>query len=640
MKEVEITIKGLHDFFSEYPEEMGNVLVEGKDGWFNIDNSAITAPNSLYYTIRLENGMECKCSPDHLLFNGDWIKCKELVVGNEILTEKGYSKISMKELSGERSDLYDIEVRESQNYYGNGILSHNSTISNVITFGLYGRLEGKKIKDIPNRINGAAWMRITFEQYGDIYVVERGISPNIFNLYINGAPYDQAGVKNIQEYLSDDILNIPYYVFNNTISLSINDFKSFLKMSPSDKKMIIDKIFGFYILNEMRDLLKEESKNIRLSLERIIGEISSTSKSITSSQREMEDLSNRISQNSEDKVKELEESLKKFMDLSDIHREKLREFREKEEKAMSLVRDSLSLMNSCESEIRSIESKISLYKKEKCPTCSGDFKTEFYTSLLSSLEIEKEKLIEDLSKYKNQYENCRAEERNVITLRSDLISKGSKIESSISSMKNEILRIKNEKTAEQMDSLNRIISGLKTDLEEFNSKKFRGEERQTWIKTLDEVLGERGVKQLAIKSILPALNKQIMEIMMELHLPYNIIFNEEFNASIYHMGEEISTQTLSTGEMKKVDFAVLISIIKLMKIRFSTVNLLFLDEIFSSVDPDGVHSILNTLRKICDEMGINIFVINHAPMPTEIFDWKIEIQKSNNFSDLKMERTD
>jgi energy-coupling factor transporter ATP-binding protein EcfA2 len=126
--------------------------------------------------------------------------------------------------------------------------------------------------------------------------------------------------------------------------------------------------------------------------------------------------------------------------------------------------------------------------------------------------------------------------------------------------------------------------------------------------------------------------------MLSLHLPYKVVFNEEFNAQIFHLGEEISCQTLSTGEMKKVDFAVLVAIIKLMKIRFSSVNILFLDEIFSSVDPDGVHTILSTLRKLSDDLHMNIFVINHAPMPTEIFDYKIEISKKNNFSDLIFEK--
>jgi DNA repair exonuclease SbcCD ATPase subunit len=100
------------------------------------------------------------------------------------------------------------------------------------------------------------------------------------------------------------------------------------------------------------------------------------------------------------------------------------------------------------------------------------------------------------------------------------------------------------------------------------------------------------------------------------------------------MGIEIPPQTLSTGEMKKVDFVVLIAVMKLMKLKFSSINLLFLDELFSSVDPEGVNSILSILRKNSREMGLNIFVINHAPMPHEIFDWKLEVKKTNNFSSI------
>ena len=126
-----------------------------------------------------------------------------------------------------------------------------TTISQVIAFALYGKVEGKKLGDIPNRINGHAWVRIEFENNGKIITVERGLEPSIFSLSINGIQYDQAGNNNVQSYLADDLIGIPYYVFNNTISLSINDFKSFIKMSPQDKRAIIDKIFGFNELNHL-----------------------------------------------------------------------------------------------------------------------------------------------------------------------------------------------------------------------------------------------------------------------------------------------------------------------------------------------------------------------------------------------------
>jgi DNA repair exonuclease SbcCD ATPase subunit len=159
-------------------------------------------------------------------------------------------KIEWKNVASYGNKIQKLEFPEKtgliQVFGENGV--GKSTISDVITFGLYGKLEGKKLKDIPNRSNGNAWMKISFEEDGKFYEVERGLDPSIFQLSIQGEVYDRAGQKNVQDFLSDDILKIPYYVFNNTISLSINDFKSFLKMSSSDKKLIIDKIFGFYIL--------------------------------------------------------------------------------------------------------------------------------------------------------------------------------------------------------------------------------------------------------------------------------------------------------------------------------------------------------------------------------------------------------
>lgn len=142
---------------------------------------------------------------------------------------------------------------------------------------------------------------------------------------------------------------------------------------------------------------------------------------------------------------------------------------------------------------------------------------------------------------------------------------------------------------------------------------------------------------MAIRTILPSLNSEITNLLAKMNLQHQVVFDEEFNSQIYHMGIEIPVQTLSTGEMKKIDFIVLIAILKLMKMKFNSINLLFLDELFSSVDPDGVHSILSILKSISSDLGLNIFVINHAPMPHEIFDFKLDIVKKNNFSSISLE---
>lgn len=513
-----------------------------------------------------------------------------------------------------------------------------TTISQVIAFALYGKVEGKKLGDIPNRINGHAWVKIEFENNGNVITVERGLEPSVFNLYINGVLYDQAGSRNVQDYLAEDLIGIPYYVFNNTISLSINDFKSFIKMSPQDKRAIVDKIFGFHILNQMRDALKSETKRIKESLDILSGKLSSTETMIDQSNQEMETLLEQIEQDSIDKVNSLNESLKNFKELQTLHSAKISDFKKEEAELNDLIYNSDLELIEIRSRYKELSRRLSLYESEKCPTCESSLTGEFHSALKETLSHEKIETGDKLEESEALITELRDKASDMRTKKQEILDKGSRIESKIRDIITEIKKTEDSKNGSQVESLERIIKKLSDERDTLRSDVFKTAEKNSWIKTLDDVLGEKGVKQMAIKTILPSLNSEISDLLNDLHLDYRVVFDEEFKASLYHMGIEIPVQTLSTGEMKKVDFVVLIAIMKLMKLKFSSINLLFLDELFSSVDPDGVHSILYILKKNSREMGLNIFVINHAPMPHEIFDWKLDIKKTNNFSSITVDQ--
>ena len=513
-----------------------------------------------------------------------------------------------------------------------------SSISQVITFGLYGKIEGKKLSDIPNRINGHAEVTIEFESNGNIIKVERGLEPSYLNLYLNGVIYDQAGSRNVQDYLTDDLIGIPYYVFNNTISLSINDFKSFIKMSPQDKRAIVDKIFGFQILNRMRDTLKEESKKIKDRLDVISGNLESVNNSIGKSNTEMEFLLSEIEAEAKEEINNLNSELDKFKNLQKIHSTHIEDFKKDESNFYSLLKESNQTLIENRSEYQDLSRRLKLYELDKCPTCESSLDTEFHKSAKDSLNVEKEKYSETIKELETALNGLKAKENEIKSRKNDLISKGAKIETRISSIIKDLKKIENKDSDKQIQALKRIIESMENDRENLSNESFKTEEKNNWLRLLDDILGERGVKQMAVKTILPSLNSEIFDLMREMHLDYQVIFDEEFKASLYHMGIEIPIQTLSTGEMKKIDFVVLISIMKLMKLKFSSINLLFLDELFSSVDPDGVHSILKILQKSSRDMGLNIFVINHAPMPHEIFDWKLEVSKTNNFSSILLDK--
>ena len=442
----------------------------------------------------------------------------------------------------------------------------------------------------------------------------------------------------MQEYLEEDILGIPYYVFNNTLLLSINDFKSFIKMVPADKRAIVDKIFGFHVLNQMRDVLKNESKKVKQSLENSIGKISSLETSIQTSQTEMENLSDEILEETKNKITFLEDSLGKFEKLREHHKQQVQEFKTEEDSFRTSLQEASSLSSSLKLKLRELENKLHLYDHDKCPTCESNLESDFHQDLKRNLQTEKESTDRRIDELDEQLVSLTTQEAQINSKKTDLLEKGVKIKAKIESIMAEISDLNKNQEDKQTQALQRLVESLQSDLNILNSEKFKIEEKINWLRTIDEVLGEKGVKQMAIKTILPSLNSEILDLLSQMHLNYQVIFDEEFNASIFHMGIEISSQTLSTGEMKKVDFVVLIAIMKLMKMKFSNINLLFLDELFSSVDPDGVYAILKILKSASKELGLNIFVINHAPMPHEIFDWKIEISKTNNFSGLIIDK--
>ena len=549
-------------------------------------------------------------------------------------------KIEWRNFSSYGNRKQEIEFEEEACLYQ--VVGENgagkSSISQVITFGLYGKLEGKKLKDIPNRINGNAWVMITLDSNGSEIVVERGLEPNLFRLYINGVEYDQAGVRSVQDYLSEDILGIPYYVFNNTISLSINDFKSFIKMSSQDKRSIIDKIFGFHVLNQMRDLLKEENRKIRESMENLGGRLSSVESTIQSSLNEMENLANQIEEESSSKKEELQNSLETFEGLQVIHNKKTEEFRDIENELNNELTNTNRLIIESRTKLQEVQRKIKLYDLDQCPTCQTSLDSEFHHCIKDGLVADQSSVSQQLEESNSLMADLKQKERDLSSIKRDIMDKGKKIEMKIGEIRRDLKSLNESSNDKQLQSLQRIVDNLQGERGKMETESFKNQEKNNWLRTLDEILGEKGVKQMAIRTILPSLNSEILELLGKMHLDYQVIFDEEFNATIYHMGVEIPTQTLSTGEMKKVDFVVLIAIMKLMKMKFSSINLLFLDELFSSVDPDGVHSILRILRSVCKEFGLNIFVINHAPMPHEIFDWKLEVAKANNFSSISIDK--
>ena len=515
-----------------------------------------------------------------------------------------------------------------------------TTIANAIIYGLYGKVEGVKLADLPNRINKELHVKIGL-QCGTMKIeIERGIAPNRFSVLINGVEFDKAGKKSVQEYLEDEVFGIPYHVFKNIIILSVNDFKSFLTMSNSDKKQIIDRMFGFSILNDMQRQIKDERRDIKFDIDAFDAELNEIMNSIGSVRGKLNTLLAESKTANKSKIQELKDELVALHEVVlDIEAN-----RKKEEGAMNTFNtqynEKRTEAGDIKREIDYLNKKLELYESGHCPTCETKLTSDWHKTQKVEFADKIESSTDQIKSIKAEMDVLQDKVLEARNAKLELENQISDNKVTMRGLKGELVKLKDTPEGADFDHLR----GLITEFEEKEAEKSASKDNlntdYNFMEVVENILGEDGVKNLAVKTILPGLNTNIAAMAQTMHLQFHIRFDEKFNCIINHLGEDINPMTLSTGERKKADFIVIIAIIKILKLRFPQLNLLFLDELLSSVDHDGVYNILKILNQVIKEHEINTFVINHSVLPHEIFDKKIQIYRENGFSKFTIENID
>ena len=618
--------------------DAGFFKVETQFGFKRILGVDITAKNSKRYKIETETGKTLEISPDHLLFNGRWTAIKNINIGERIKTRDGYETLIKKILIEKQEDLYDIQVEEVNEFYANDIVSHNSFFVNLPKILYYGKFDRFKKDEIANRLNKHGWIRGIIEVSPETTItIERNLSPSSLIVMKNGEDIGKAGITDYQSYIDSEVVSLPYHIFSNTISLSINDFKSFLSMTPGDKRVIIDKLFSMEIINKMDEIIRKDLRSIKTNIDLFDKEISSIRANIDVAVKELKELKQRINENNTTKIEELTKNLEEYeIKLQEAYNKK-KEWEEKlndvSRSQKLFMKQKIKIMHT----IEHIEQQINLFNKDKCPTCGAPFSHHMYDTVKHNLQDEYKQQVSNLENLKNE------EQKYNIMI--DKINEGLKtinnfiinIQTGYRTIKSELNRIKVNKS-DEFKSIQNIISDNTITLNNKNQERQKHDEEYKYLSILEQLYSDAGVKKKILESYLPTLNKEIEYTLNELHFPYTLYFDSEFEPILYHLGVSISVDTLSTGEKKKVDLAALISILRMLKRKYPEINILMLDEVLSSIDGDGIFDIIGILQKMAKDLKINIFIINHTSLPIEHFDYRIEINKNAGFSDILIEK--
>lgn len=515
---------------------------------------------------------------------------------------------------------------------GNG----KSSLLESFEYSLYGKVKSGKAKkwhklsSLPNRINGELLNRIKFSANGTDVEIQRGIGPSVLNLIENGIPNERAGKANIDDKI-EKYIGLDIETFKSFISMSINDFKNFISLTNEEKQLLLDKLFNLEVINILNGILKDINKNNKIRLASLDSEIRTLEDSIDSIKRSIEKAIEKEKENLQQEIDTLTDEMNSKKDEYKLLKEKVDKIKEKE----TILSDELDIekrqLSSTQNDIRNVQREIDLYDSGKCPTCSTDFLSEHFVTLRNSL-VEK----------KNSHEGILVEiQNNIVSIRSKQTKLKEIADGTTKSFNDLSYLLKNYKT--QIDNLSRK-KGSQVN-ESVNTQEFQNtiddleykkssshdnaavcKEKELYYKELNRVLSEDGAKKSIIAGIIKPINHFISENIKKMGLPFEVKLDETFSSEIKSLGNIVEHDSLSTGESKKVNIAILIAYLKLIRTK-KHINILFLDEVFSSIDIEGIDSILLLLKSFANDYNINIFVVHHAILNQEMFDRIIKINK-------------
>jgi DNA repair exonuclease SbcCD ATPase subunit len=635
------TIKEFHDFIKTYNIDLNqnHIEVSSKNGNVRVQDVAITKKNSTTKTIITESGNMVRVATEHRFYyvTGSFKKVTDLKVGSCIYTKDyGFSPITNIIKHKERLDLYDLQV-ETEEYYTNDILSHNSTISNSLEVGLFGRLTNKTLKEIPNRKNGHGEITVEFKTTsGDDVYIHRKLQPDGLELKINGLdPLKTSSKKDIQNYIENELLDMSYYVFNNMVSISLNDFKSFLSMSPSDKRQIIDKVLSLSVYNQLRDVVRKKIKEYDLDIQTSKKNLSYIEDNIENNKRELEKLLDKINNEKKEefgkyqkKLEDLNEKEKNILVVIDKHKLKVSEINSEISKVDKEVSD-LSY------NIRTLNTSLKLYENSKCPTCESDLTSSDHQHKKECIEQDIQKLNDNKNKLMVEYNEFKKSKDELNEKLENVNDKYSELKKVKYQIQTKLKEIENNKVDRNTESIENIIKDNEIKKETLESEVEVNQKNKKFFEVVESVVGDKGIKNLMIANIIPMINQNINSMLEKFDLTFNITLDSNFNVSITQYNNEISEGTLSMGESKILDFCVLMAMVKVLKTKYINLNVLFLDEIFASLDSDNTNIVIRILKEFSRETAMNIFLIHHANLERNLFDNYISVKKTNGFSDME-----
>jgi len=537
-----------------------------------------------------------------------------------------------------------------------------SSFQQSFDFSLFGIVRGKSGKRVPqailsNRINKNLETEIHFvNNMSDNIRIQRCLEPNHAKVFINDVD-ETRKFKNLKKEDRDKLIGFDYDTYKSFISMSVSDFANFIDLNPEEKRSIINRLFNLQDLDEYLSLsngLIRQNKEEELKLSSII---ETNNQTIITLSKNIENIkkSGILDKEKEKEKLEIEKNSKREPYINS--KKEMLSYAEKFKKLEIERQDFENQRNIISNniieikfEIKNIEEKLEIYESGTCPLCSTNLSDENHKHDLSKINskfiIEKEKF-----KKLNLEKNELTLKLTQISNNRDSLYKKKNITSLVYNNLISDLKIITKKISDLIEITEHVsISELEKNIIELKNNNIKNNEKILEIKGKNQVYEElkivfstNGVRKSIVKNIVKPINVYLKEILDDMKSTYSVKIDENFNVKIYErLTTEIHSESLSMGESKKINIGIALSYLKLI-LKFRKLNILFLDEVFSSMGPVNVEFALKVLKDFTKEFNLNIIILDPKVYFTEsspmssYFDRILKINKKMSFSVINEE---
>jgi DNA repair exonuclease SbcCD ATPase subunit len=527
-----------------------------------------------------------------------------------------------------------------------------STTHSALIFGLYGKSNRNTTKkQLINSINKKDLVvEVFFHIDGNNYKVVRGVSPNIFEIWIDGVKQEElAAIKDQQKHLEQNILKMSFKTFNQVVVLGSNSFIPFMQLSASDRRDLVEELLDIKIFSSMNSIIKEKIKNLEKTYNEMISKKNSILEkidmqktfidSITKNSKELILKKNNTINDLEVENDEINNQTQILINDLEIQKEKI----DKISFSPKKIKGLLSVEGKLEQKKVNILNNVDFFtNNEICPTCKQNLQDDFKNKKIEELKSELNELNSGFNNLKKSLQEEESKEKklkeitDIITkLNSKILENQNKIKSNnrvIKNIKEEIDQItfKIENQNEETENLNLLIK----EERKITKSELKCKEGIHYFQFAHLLMKDGGIKSKIIEKYLPIINTEINRYLQLMDLYLNFTLDEDFKESVKTpIHEDFSYGSFSEGEKQRISLSILFAWREVARLKNSVnCNLLFLDEVFdSSLDSEGTEYLLKIINYVVKDT--NIFVISHRIEElVDKFDRVLEVKKINGFS--------